>query len=68
MLNEKYGHAGGAKEFFMKISKKNKMGHLRYYFTSHPHPENRMETLSKEIISKGYLEKERKPLHEDYRL
>ena len=68
MLNEKYGHVGGAKEFFMKISKKNKMGHLRYYFTSHPHPENRMETLSKEIISKGYLEKERKPLHEDYRL
>jgi Zn-dependent protease with chaperone function len=60
LLNKRYGHVGGAESFFENICKKEKKGHLSYYFASHPHPIDRIETMEKHIQKMGY--RKEKPL------
>jgi Zn-dependent protease with chaperone function len=54
LLNKKYGHVGGAESFFKKICEKEKKSPLSFYFASHPHPRNRLDTMAKHIQKKGY--------------
>ena len=53
LLNRRYGHIGGAVDFFGKIREKNRMGHIQHYFASHPHPDSRIEALEDIIEEKG---------------
>ena len=53
LLNRRYGHVGGAVDFFGKIREKNRMGRLQHYFASHPHPDSRIEALENLIAKKG---------------
>lgn len=53
LLNRRYGHVGGAVDFFGKIREKNRMGRLQHYFASHPHPDSRIEALENLIPEKG---------------
>ncbi|HDH51595.1 MAG TPA: M48 family metallopeptidase, partial [Nitrospirae bacterium] len=62
LLNKTYGHVGGATDFFEHMSKNDKRGRIRYYFATHPHPENRIRVLRKNILKKAYLEKEKTAL------
>ncbi len=62
LLNKRYGHVAGATDFFEKMSKKEKLGRIMYYFTTHPYPENRVKNLEKKIQEKKYLLKEKMPL------
>ncbi len=59
LLNKRYGHVAGAKDFLAKMAAKEKMGRLTYYFASHPYPQDRLDILEKQIKTKGYLEKEK---------
>ena len=55
LMNRRYGKVTGAIEFMQKIAAKEKKGHLSYYFSSHPHPEARLNTIKSEIQKKGYI-------------
>ena len=50
----RYGHAGGATDFFRRIQEKKGEGRLAYFFASHPYPENRVAVLEKTIADRGY--------------
>ncbi len=58
LLNRRYGHVGGATDFFQKMAAREKKGRLAYYFASHPYPLDRVENLKKEVQLKAYQEKE----------
>ena len=62
LLNKRYGHVGGATDFFQKMAAREKKSRLSYYFASHPYPLDRVEDLKEEIQLKGYQEKEKTPL------
>ena len=38
LLVKKYGHAGGATDFFRRVGEKEKGNRLTYFFASHPYP------------------------------
>jgi len=54
LLNKSYGKVDGAIEFFKKVSAAVKRGKFFYYFSTHPHPEKRLEFIRQEIELKGY--------------
>lgn len=61
MLMKYYGHAGGAMEFFERVS--NVSGTVwMSYLTTHPHPTQRMKILRRIMNEKEYEEKMVKPL------
>lgn len=61
MLMKYYGHAGGAMEFFKRVS--NVSGTVwMSYLTTHPHPIQRMKILRRIMGEKNYSEKETRPL------
>lgn len=53
MLTARYGHAGGAIDFFSRLAKEAG-GKSSYLLASHPHPENRISALREMIKAKGY--------------
>jgi len=61
LLMKLYGHAGGATEFFRRISAKKKTGPIAYLFATHPYPEKRIRSLKYLIKEKGYPVREVKP-------
>jgi Zn-dependent protease with chaperone function len=54
LLNERYGHVGGAIDFFEKLKKKEKGGRFLYFFATHPHSLERIRYLKQEIAARGY--------------
>ncbi|MDH3975320.1 MAG: M48 family metallopeptidase [Deltaproteobacteria bacterium] len=54
MLSRRYGHVSGAGDFFKRLNSKNKAGKIRYYFASHPHPEDRIKALDRLVKEKNY--------------
>ena len=67
LLNRRYGHVSGATDFFERMSKKEKMSHILYYFTTHPYPESRVGILNEKIKEKGYAMKEKIPLNDSFK-
>ncbi len=61
LLNRRYGHVGGAMDFFKRLAGKNK-SHFAYFLATHPHPEDRMHSLSTLIRQNGYAVGETIPL------
>jgi len=55
LMSRRYGQVTGAIEFMQKIAAKEKRGHLAYYFSTHPHPETRLDIMKKEIRENGYI-------------
>lgn len=43
LVNKEYGHVGGSLDFLKKAAKKEKTGKILYFFTTHPHPIDRIE-------------------------
>jgi len=54
LLNSRYGHVGGATDFFKRLAGKDK-SHLSYFFATHPHPDFRIENLNKLIAQNHYV-------------
>lgn len=64
LLTARYGHAGGATTFFARLAE-DAGSKIPYVLASHPHPENRIETLNKRIQRLGYPVAETDKLHPD---
>jgi len=64
LLNEKYGHVGGAEDFLVRAAQTDRTGRLRYYFASHPYPKDRIKAVEDYIVEKGYRSGEKTPLPE----
>lgn len=61
LLNSRYGHVGGATDFFTRLSGKDK-SHLSYFFATHPHPDYRTKNLNTLILQHHYIVGEINPL------
>jgi predicted Zn-dependent protease len=64
LLNRKYGHVSGATDFFANRAQKENKGRIRYYFATHPYPDNRVKRLEDRIEEKGYIIKDKTALDE----
>jgi predicted Zn-dependent protease len=53
LLNRRYGHVGGATDFFNRLAGKNK-SRFAYFLATHPHPDARLHSLNKLIRKNGY--------------
>ncbi len=60
LLNRRYGHVGGATDFFKRLAGKNK-SHFAYFLATHPHPQARLHSLNNLIRQKGYAVRETIP-------
>lgn len=49
LLKKTYGNAGGAAAFMKKLSAQEERWKLLYYFSTHPHPSERLEYLQKAL-------------------
>jgi Zn-dependent protease with chaperone function len=49
LLKKRYGSAEGALAFMKKLVAEEKRGKLLYYFSSHPHPSDRLEYIQKTL-------------------
>ncbi len=49
LLQKQYGSGQGALEFMETIARNESKGELAYYFTTHPHPNMRLECLKEEM-------------------
>lgn len=49
LLNDSYGHAGGAIEFFKNIEVNYNKPKFVYYFSTHPSPQSRIKNINSEI-------------------
>lgn len=63
LLNKRYGHVGGATDFFKRINKKEKASKFTYFLSTHPHPQSRIKYLQELIKTQKYLIKEKKPVN-----
>ncbi len=54
LLIRMYGHAGGAVDFFDRMSKEEKHGRAAYFFATHPYPEKRVRVLESLIRENNY--------------
>lgn len=68
VLYKKYGHVDGALDFFIKMSKKDKLGRVRYFFATHPYPEDRINFLRSLIANNKYPLKEKDPFPENMKI
>ena len=62
LLNKRYGHIGGATDFFNQLADKNRLGRLTYFFATHPYPKDRVDELRRTIQEQGYIEREKTAL------
>lgn len=63
MLASRYGHAGGAVDFFSRL-KGESGGKISYILASHPHPDDRISSLRRMIAAKGYRVERTIPMKE----
>ena len=63
LLVDSYGHAGGATDFFIRISKKP--GRTASLLASHPHPQARIEEIEELIAENHYPVKETIPVDDE---
>lgn len=61
LLNARYGHAGGASEFFSRLAERAG-GRFSYLLASHPHPRDRIASLQQQMAAAGYRVGETVPL------
>lgn len=54
LLVARYGHAGGAVDFFARMSRREDAPRLAYLRASHPHPEDRIRSLERRIAERQY--------------
>jgi len=54
LLMGRYGHAGGATDFFRRLAEKEEGSEPAYLFASHPYPRERIEALEERIREEGY--------------
>lgn len=54
LMSKQFGHVAGAVAFMRKIALKEKQGLIAYYFSTHPHPQKRVNVIQHEIRSKRY--------------
>lgn len=62
LLVKKYGHAGGATAFFKRLAQAETQPRFLSYLATHPHPQDRVETLEALIEKAGYAIKATEPL------
>lgn len=62
LLNKTYGHASGATDFLVKMTKRDDWPKFMYFFSTHPYPESRVQALTERIQEKGYLAGKVEPL------
>jgi predicted Zn-dependent protease len=61
LLTARYGHAGGASDFFERLAD-NAGNRFSYLLASHPHPQARIASLQQMIADAGYQRAETLPL------
>ena len=66
LLSKRYGHAGGATEFFSRLAQ-DAGSKLPYILASHPHPQARIDALQQRIKEKNYPLKKIIPLAKEFR-
>lgn len=54
MLVKKYGHAGGATDFFKRLAEKEKLPQLVHYLSTHPASDRRVAVLNQLITNNSY--------------
>ena len=54
LLNRRYGHSGGATDFFKRLSEGYRSGAFEKFFSTHPVPPERVEALNGRISLMGY--------------
>ena len=64
LLARRYGHAGGATDFFIRINK-DAGEKLPYLLASHPHPQDRIDALDERIRKQHYPIANTEPLASD---
>lgn len=64
LLTRRYGHAGGATDFFSRLTK-DAGNKLPYLLASHPHPQARIDALNEQIKAKHYSIAATQPLEAD---
>ncbi len=64
LLVSRYGHAGGATDFFRRVGEKSE-SRIPYLLASHPHPEDRINALRQMIADKAYPVEKITPMKED---
>ncbi|WP_457576039.1 M48 family metallopeptidase [Desulfomarina sp.] len=64
LLYRRYGHVGGATDFFNRLSRKKK-SHFAYFLATHPHPEDRLTNLHRIIKDRNYPVRETVPFQPD---
>jgi predicted Zn-dependent protease len=64
LLTKRYGHAGGATEFFSRLAE-DAGSKLPYILASHPHPQDRIDALKQRISKNNYPLKATLPLAND---
>ena len=67
LLNKRYGHAGGATDFFSRLAE-DAGSKLPYILASHPHPQARIDALKQRIKAENYQLKKVIPLANELRL
>ncbi len=64
LLNERYGHVGGATTFFSRLAQ-NAGSRVPYILASHPHPLDRIAAMKRRIASRNYSVNATAPLSLD---
>ncbi|PKL41605.1 MAG: peptidase M48 [Candidatus Riflebacteria bacterium HGW-Riflebacteria-1] len=54
MLVKKYGHAGGATDFFKRLAEKEKLPQLVHYLSTHPASDRRVSALNQIVTDNSY--------------
>lgn len=62
LLVRNYGHAGGSTDFFSRLNSKGKTSKIPYLLASHPHPQDRIDQLSRIINENDYRNEPVTPL------
>jgi predicted Zn-dependent protease len=63
LLYKRYGHVGGAVDFFEHLKDKTKTRRFLNFFSTHPYPLERINLLEKEIRKRGYPLKDKIPFN-----
>lgn len=66
LLARRYGHAGGATTFFVRLAGRSG-GRIPYLLASHPHPQARIDDLNARIKARRYAVQDVQPLAADLR-
>ncbi len=61
LLVKKYGHAGGATDFFKRLAEKEKLPQLAQYLSTHPASQTRIKALEQLISDNAYTIRQTSP-------